>query len=275
MMGTVSFMSILFMSVSFILAVGVPVALIIYFAIKRRLSAKALIFGMVLFIVFALILEQLLHYLVLGANPKNSFIYKNTILYMLYGGLAAGIFEETARLLGFKFLIRVKPGESLDTGISYGIGHGGTEAIIVGGVAALNNIIYSIMINTGSIENIIKAVPSAQQDAFRNVISQLTGTSSPMFLVGGIERIFAIVIQISLSLLVLKAVVQKKWGFYILAIVLHAIVDFSAVLYQKGAITSIYLVELIVLILAAGIVWLTYRLTSDMHKADTGYPDLQ
>lgn len=266
MIGNVSFLSILFMAVSFILAVGAPVALIIYFAVKRRLSAKALLFGMVLFIVFALILEQILHYLVLGANPQNSFVYKSTILYMLYGGLAAGIFEETARLLGFKFLVRVKTGESLDTGISYGIGHGGAEAIILGGTAMLSNIIYAVMINNGAIETVLKAMPSDKQDVFRNLISQLVNTSSPIFLMGGFERIFAFLVQISLSLLVLKAVVQKKWSFYLLAIGLHALVDFAAVLYQKGAISSVYLVELTVLVFTAGIVLLTYRLTSDMRK---------
>jgi uncharacterized membrane protein YhfC len=82
-----------------------------------------------------------------------------------------------------------------------------------------------------------------------------------MFLVGGIERIFAIGVQISLSVLVFYAVfgARKRW-LYPAAILLHALVDLPAMLFQLGIIKSIAVVEAatcaccIVLILLARIV---------------------
>lgn len=56
------------------------------------------------------------------------------------------------------------------------------------------------------------------------------------------ERCFAISIHIGLSILVLYAVKNRKYIYYILAILLHALVDFPAALAQKG-ILSVWAVE--------------------------------
>ena len=67
------------------------------------------------------------------------------------------------------------------------------------------------------------------------------------------ERILAIVLHTSLSVIVFASIKMKgRLCLYPAAIVLHAIFDVPAVLYQRGVITSIGLTEL--LLLAAGIV---------------------
>lgn len=49
-------------------------------------------------------------------------------------GLLAGIFEETARWIGYKLL--KKKGDSFGASLTLGAGHGGIEAIIIGGSCA-------------------------------------------------------------------------------------------------------------------------------------------
>lgn len=128
--GNVSTLSITSMMISAVLSVLVPITLIIVLGIKKRMNWKAMLLGALLFFVFVMILESIMHRVVLGPDPATSALVQNKWLYMIYAGFAAGIFEETARLLGFKFLIRVSENESIDTGISYGLGHGGIEAVI-------------------------------------------------------------------------------------------------------------------------------------------------
>ena len=105
--GNVSTLSIVSMVISGILSVLVPIVAVIILGVRKRMNWKALLLGILLFIAFAGILEGLLHRLVLGADPTSTVLYRNTWLYMLYAGFAAGIFEEAARLVGFKFMIRV------------------------------------------------------------------------------------------------------------------------------------------------------------------------
>lgn len=246
--GSVSTLSIIYMAISTVLALLVPIVVIVFMGVKKRLKWKAMLFGALLFVVFALMLERIMHVLVLGADPTQSIIYKNPILYMLYGGFAAGIFEETARLLGFKYLIKVRDNESINTGISYGLGHGGIEAILIGGIAAVGNLVTSIMLNGGMLKSVTATMSGQQLDTFNQGINGLINTPSYMFMISGVERMVALVLQIALSLFVFKAVVEKKWQYFAYAILIHAGIDMFAVLYQKSIITNIFLLEGIILI---------------------------
>ncbi|WP_322392540.1 YhfC family glutamic-type intramembrane protease, partial [Clostridium perfringens] len=51
-------------------------------------------------------------------NTTAEFLLNTPIAYMLYGGLMAGIFEETARFISFKFINKDK---NLLNGLTYGI----------------------------------------------------------------------------------------------------------------------------------------------------------
>ncbi len=260
MSDNISILSIVFMAISAGLSILVPITVVVIVGMKKRLNWKATILGAVLFVVFVMILESMMHSAVLGTDPTQSAIYNSVWLYMLYGGFAAGIFEETARLLCFKFLIRVKENESIDTGISYGLGHGGIEAILIGGLGAVSNLIMSIMYNSGSLNSVATALNSEQLSAFNQGIDTLRNTSPELFLIGGFERMAALLLQVALSLFVLKAVSDKKWLYFIYAILIHAGIDMIALLYQREVIANIFVMEGIVLICAAVTAFFAFRL---------------
>jgi uncharacterized membrane protein YhfC len=158
---------------------------------------------------------------------------ENPWIYAIYGGLAAGIFEETGRLAAFKFFI--KKHRQWKDGLAYGIGHGGIEAIILAGVGAINNLIYSLSINKGNFDALIGSkLPSETAMQLKN---SLINTHWTLFFISGIERCFAIAIQIGLSILVIYAVRNRKYVYYLLAILIHALIDFPAALVQKGVLT--------------------------------------
>ena len=71
-----------------------------------------------------------------------------------------------------------------------------------------------------------------------------------------VDALAVIAIQIGLSVLVLYAVKNRKYIYYLLAILIHAFIDFPAVLAQKG-ILNIWVVEGIVFIASIiGIYWI-------------------
>lgn len=238
----VSTSSIVCMLVSAVISIGLPVALFLAFRKRFGFKVVPMLVGAAAFIVFALVLEQLMHTLVLRPGPDGSIALRsNPLLYMLYGAFAAGIFEETGRFVSFKLLKKKYTG--VGTGLSYGIGHGGIEAILLAGVTMIGNLAISTALNSGA------SVPlSAAQ------LAALTQTPAYMFLVGGVERIFAVVIQISLSVIVWHAVNTKaKTWLYPVAILIHAAIDAPAALYQSGAIQSLFLVEGIVAVCATAV----------------------
>ena len=161
---------------------------------------------------------------------------------MLYGGLMAGIFEETARFISFKFIIKDK--NLLKT---YGIGHGGIEAILIGGISSLNSIVYAMLINKGGFQSIMEGA-LVPKEVISTIYDKFINSSSFMWAMPGVERLLAMLIHISLSIIVLYAVKERKYIYYIIAILLHAIINFPAALYQVGVIKNLFVVEGILLV---------------------------
>jgi uncharacterized membrane protein YhfC len=254
------------MAISAGLAILVPIVAIIFMAVRKKLNWKATLFGALLFFTFALLLEQLMHYFVIGQDPTKSALYQNITLYALYGGFAAGIFEETARLLGFKFLIRISENEPIETGISYGLGHGGIEAILIGGISAISNLVLSAMVNSGAIRGIAGAMKGDQLNTFNQQMHALASTPSYIFLISGFERVSALILQIGLSLFVFKAVVEKKWKYFIYAILIHAGVDIFAVLFQRGVVKNMILMESAVFVASVAVMLIALKMNKRALK---------
>jgi uncharacterized membrane protein YhfC len=234
----VSNLSIVFMAVSAIVSIGLPIGLFIIFHKKYKIPVLPMIVGMAAFIIFALILERSIHTVVF-----DKFTLKEKpFAYVLYGIFMAGIFEETARFISFTILKRKYHG--IGTGLSYGIGHGGIEAILLVGIAMINSIVFSFTINTGIVETITEKLQGEALEQTNIVITTLLTTAPYLFLIGGIERIFALCIQISLSVIMFYSVFCKKkaWLFPV-AIIIHAIIDLPAVVMQTGVINNVFLVE--------------------------------
>ena len=102
-------LSVAFMALATLYSFAAPILLLIYYR-KKGADILPFFIGCIVFVIFALILESLMHQLVLKVLPVGKTILGNTLLYALYGGLAAGIFEETGRFLAFKTVLKKKLG---------------------------------------------------------------------------------------------------------------------------------------------------------------------
>ena len=132
--------------------------------------------------------------------------------------------------MGFRLFF--KQAKDWNHGIAYGIGHGGLEVIYLSGALALtqiNNIALSFMIKNGTLSQLLKTAADTPSKAseLETVRQQLISLPSWEFFIGGLERVDALIIQLALSLLVLYAIARHRYLFYLLAILVHALVDFS------------------------------------------------
>jgi uncharacterized membrane protein YhfC len=241
----VSVLSIIFMVISVILSIGVPVSMIV-FAYRKGAKILPVILGAAAFVVFAMGLENIIHIVVF----KNFNIREKPLIYIIYGVLMAGLFEETARLIVYNIL-KKKNYRGLLTAISYGIGHGGIEAVIIGGISLISSIVFSIMINTGGIEAITVVMEGEKLARMTAQLNILVFTAPHLFLVSGIERVFAVFIQMGLSIVMFYAVFAKgKMWLYPAAIGVHALIDVTAAAMQAGLYSSYLLAEILVFISA-------------------------
>lgn len=219
-----------------------PIGLMIWWKKKTGATLCCFLAGAICFFLFAEVLEALLHQLCLGTdNAFSRTVMSSPVLYMLYGGFAAGIFEETGRLFGYKVLLRKH--KEKECAVAYGIGHGGIEVLLILGATYLIYLLISLGVTVGD-----EAITAQMREISGNI------TFSTACL-GMAERISAMLLHIGLSMLMFTAARKKeKLWLYPVSICLHALADMPACLYQIGVIRSIPVVELIAL--AMGVVYL-------------------
>lgn len=256
MQSTIPMLTIVFMAISALIGVAVPAALYVIFRKKYKANHLPFWTGCVTFVLFAFVLERLA-YTVLMKAPIWATITGNIWLYGIVGGLFAGLFEESGRYLAFKTVLHKKRGNDANA-LMYGAGHGGIEAIILLSVTMVVNIIFSLQYNAG--------IPSQLGTASAG--ASILATPAWMFLVGAVERLSAVTIHVSLSVLVwFAAKNNKRFWLYPLAILLHLVVDAAAgILSGLGA--NVWIIEGAVYGIAAALVVIAILVWKRNHAAE-------
>ena len=113
-----------------------PIGILIWWRRTERTRLLPALWGALAFLLFARGLEMGLHYLcILSDNAVSRAILSSPWLYMLYGALTAGIFEECGRFCMYKTVMRRYDGRA--AAVTAGIGHGGIEAMTVSAACLL------------------------------------------------------------------------------------------------------------------------------------------
>lgn len=210
-------------------------AVVVWRVVLRKGTMKPVLIGAGMFFLFAVILERMLHMVMMP------LVSGNIVLTAVYGGLAAGLFEETARFLSFKFLM--KNSRSAETAVSYGLGHGGFEAIYILGLTAVSALMMASSVSSMGLSGFLDSASGGSEAVAEQLMAQLASFSQVTAVNAALavfERIVAMALHISLSVLVMEAVMVKgRMWLYPAAIVIHALMDIPAVLYQCGAIPII------------------------------------
>ena len=183
---------------------GVPVAAGGFYLWKRDGSIWIFLAGVLSFSVSQLLLRlPLLQYAGTNWDWFMLLPYTNRVLYYGILGLTAGLFEETARLLAFELVKRKKKFLDWRDGLALGLGHGGVEAVWIA----------------------VTGLMAAGSSVF--------SSGSGLFF-GGVERLFA---------MTEKEVMEKRMRWWILAVVLHGLVDFQLVIRNMVIVECLLAVE--------------------------------
>ena len=236
--------SIMLLIIGAALAIIIPIIVAVIWKVKKKESFATILTGAVTFVLFALILEKPIQNVLLfptqmglQENSISAFVGARPLLLAVLTALFPGVFEETGRFLAFKTVLKNK--KNKETAISYGIGHGGIEVIIILGLTYAGYVSYAFMMNAGIFDMVVNQVAAQapdQIDALNTLADQISGLTVRDFLQGygaaAAERVFSVLFHIGASILVFYACRDKgRFWLYPLAILLHTGLDFIAGLY--------------------------------------------
>lgn len=246
---------------------------LIYRRLRRPLALKPrdAIIGIAIFALFAMVIERALNDYLLHWNAATASFLSNPLAFVVYGALAAGICEEVGRFIGMRLLLKraaAKAGANTvntkapraDDGsaLTYGLGHGGAEAWLVGVLVQIQWILFAIFENRGQLDGYLSNLPPESLLRIHLILASLSPQTAGIF---ALERVAALVFQIGLSVLMWRGVRAGWRGILPLAIVLHALVDVPAALFQAQlvplvAVDGVYAVGAVVV---AGLLMRNFR----------------
>lgn len=221
---------------SLFISIGLPILISIFLIIKSKTYFKPIVIGVLTFLIFQVFTRV---YVLQEFLPTQVwyilFTYQYPILYIFLLSFTAGLFEECGRYSMMKLFIKKA---NIKTAIAFGIGHGGVEAILFVGVAL-------IMTNPNLIDT---------QSLFMS----------------GLERLSAMMIHVTFSVLIYKAVYHAKRWNVIIAITAHTLVNFISVFLVMNGV-NLWIVEGILIVMAIiglAIVHLNWRMENETFTLD-------
>lgn len=205
-----------------------PLILLAVYALRNRKQGivSAWIIGALGFFIPQMLIR--LPILTLLSPQLAKFAVFSPLLYALTLAVTAGLFELAGRILAARVMgNRLTPKRAL----AAGLGHGGIEAMVIIGISYINNLVYIVMMQTGTFDALL-----AQSTASPEVVAQLEQvrtalltTSPAMFLLAGYERLLTMVCQAAMSVMVCYGMASGKPGKYILLCLgLHTLLDSTA-----------------------------------------------
>ena len=228
--GTVSTSSLLFMLLTAVLGIALPLITAIIWCKKKHEPFTTVLIGAATFLLFAIVIEKPLQALVISLDsPVSQFVNARPVLWGIIVGLFPGLFEETGRFVAFKTVLRKR--KQRETGLSHGIGHGGFEALFILGITYIEYFVFAIMLNQGSfVELMIEPVKDTlTPDVVKQItgiVEQITTFSAATMGIALADRLIAVLYHIGASIMVFYAVKdKKKWWLYPLSILIHTVID--------------------------------------------------
>ena len=221
-----------------------------------RFDWRDTIAGIAVFALFATVVERALNGFVLHDNAATADLLTNPIAFVIYGALAAGVCEEVGRYIAMRMLARRGgrlPNTPQDsTGLAYGIGHGGAEAWFVGVLVQLQWIFFAVLANRGELDEHLTNLTMDSVLRVHLILATLSPLHAGVF---ALERTAAFVFQIALSVLMWRGVQAGRKAILPIAIVVHALIDVPAAMFQARLVPLVAVDALYVsLAIVAGIV---------------------
>lgn len=238
--------------ISLLISLLLPVVLLILFAakFKKQGIVSAWMLGAAGFFVTQILIRVPILTALQSQSWFLSFSRNHLFVYAFTLAFTAGLFELAGRFAVAKLMHKDL---TFRRSFAAGLGHGGIEAILIVGITYINNLAYIAMINSGTFDASLAQAAAAGVDVsqLELIRQQLLSTSPALFLLGGFERILAMIAHLGMSMLVCYGVAHKCPGkCALICLGIHTLIDLTAgisllagnVLSQSAAYFIIYLI---------------------------------
>lgn len=241
-----------------------PLIYLGYFKAKNGAKLSSFFIGIGFSILFSFIGEAVFNALILFGFGLASFLRRDIhpVYTALYYSVVSGILAQTGSYIALKYCMKKNPGK--ENAFVFGLGKGGFECIIYGGVVYITNIILALMVNAFGADGYLTklGIPETELATRRENIASLASLSTDTMLLDGSERLLALLLHTALAIFVYLAVSHSSRysSLFPAAILLHIIGYIPVYLSQTGILTNSTLTIVLLLLYSFIVLVAAYRL---------------
>jgi uncharacterized membrane protein YhfC len=205
---------------------GMIVYLIMMFG---RVKPRQMVVGLIINVIMVLLLESNLHTVALA---DGSPVLDNPVLHMLYLAVVSALIEELSRFVMFRYALGNQY-TSADAAVGFAIGFCVAE-VVMGGFSNLSAYSLATYLNNNGLETVL-AEAGEEAEALQEQLQIIADTGALTYILSGLNRIFYVAREVSLSVIVWYAATKSGWKKLLpAALLLHIVVRLPDCWYQAG-----------------------------------------
>jgi uncharacterized membrane protein YhfC len=225
------------------------------------IGAALFIIAQVLHIPFNLLIDRLFRNGVLPSVPEAYQLLFSAVFL----GLSAAFFEELTRYAGLRWW--AKEARSWAKGLLFGSGWGGMEAILFFAIPLLLNYLIFLALRTQDLSGML---PPEQLAPLQEGLEVFWGVAWYDSLLGALERVLVIPIQIAFTILVMQVFIRRQSRWLWFAIIWHALLDAVAVIGVRR--WGVYVTEGLIVIFSLVSIGMIFALRGE-EPEEEGFED--
>ncbi|MCH5264310.1 MAG: YhfC family intramembrane metalloprotease [Lachnospiraceae bacterium] len=251
------------MIMSAVLCFIVPLIFLGYYKAKKDVKLSSFFIGIAFSFLFTFVGRSVLDWVfLLGFGLGNLLNLANHPVYVaVYSAVLSGFLAQIGSYIALKYCMKSRPGK--ENAFLLGLGKGGFECMIYGGIANIANVIMALLINAFGVEDYFArlGIPAEEAAAQQSAIAAQAAIPASSILSDGTLQFLAMWLNVALTILVYVALTNKDCFYYLPAAILLQIIGYVPIyLSQVGVLTSLTITMGITVGYIFAILVLVYRL---------------
>lgn len=238
-----------------------PLVFLGYYRAKTKVKLTTFFIGMGCYFVFSYFGGSIVNLLFLSILRLGIILADHPVYLSIYYSLSAGICGVLGLFIGLKYAMKNRPGKQ--NAFLFGLGAGGLECILYGGIVNITALVLALLVNSFGIDGYLTKmqIPAQDFETQKQLIEARAAIAPSAIYSDAMLQFLSMCLQAALAVLIYNAISRKEYRKLLpAAAVIHIIGYLPIYLSQADILTNDTITIAIMTIYIFIVVLFAYRL---------------
>lgn len=238
-----------------------PLVFLGYYRAKTKVKLTTFFIGMGCYFVFSYFGGSIVNLIFLSILRLGIILADHPVYLSIYYSLSAGICGVLGLFIGLKYAMKNRPGKQ--NAFLFGLGAGGLECILYGGIVNITALVLALLVNSFGIDGYLTKmqIPAQDFETQKQLIEARAAIAPASIYSDAMLQFLSMCLQAALAVLIYNAISRKEYRKLLpAAAVIHIIGYLPIYLSQADILTNDTITIAIMTIYIFIVVLFAYRL---------------